>query len=389
MKIAIMTDNFYPGTGGTENAVLQLAEALVDQGHDVLVCAPKYYGKYQDNFPFKVLRCVAFRGDPNNYLAFVRFSPKFRKKFESFAPDVLHCHTDAALLTYSTRYAKKHNIPLICTLHTKFSMSFLTVTRSRFVTFVLCKTIGHYIKKSTRICTVSASMREELNKMGCKEEFTVVKNGTPDFGEHVDLRELAQKKYGIKPTDNLLIFVGRIETVKNIKFIFDSLLCLNAKSVNFKMFFVGKICNKKFVKKVRKSEISDKVIFTDLITDKKMLTSLYQNAKLMLFPSIFDNDSLAIAESASCGTPSVVLQNTGSCERITDGRNGFVVENDVAKYAEKIEFLLKNPQAIEEAAVHAKTELKKDWSTTANEYVAIYKDCIETCKQKEAKLVTV
>lgn len=372
-----MADNFYPGAGGTEKAVLNLAEALVEQGHDVLVCAPKYHGNYSDNFPFRILRCVAIKGDPGNYLALARLSRKFRKQFDEFAPDVLHCHSDAALLTFATRYAKRHNIPLITTLHTKFSMSFLTVTKSRFITFVLCKTIGHYVKKSARICTVSASMREELNRLGCKGDFTVIKNGTPNFDVQADLRGLSREKYGIKDGDNLLIFVGHVEKVKNVDFIFEALKKLNANFPDFRMFFIGKIWYKKFVKKVKKSELADKIVFTELISDKKMLQSLYQNAKLMLFPSVFDNDSLAIVESASLGTPSVVLENTGSSERITDGRNGFTVENDVEKYAQKIEYLLKNPEIIDEAATHAKNELEKSWKTTAEEYVAIYKECIE------------
>lgn len=37
MNIAIFTDSFLPGVGGTENAVLGFADALVESGNNVFV----------------------------------------------------------------------------------------------------------------------------------------------------------------------------------------------------------------------------------------------------------------------------------------------------------------------------------------------------------------
>lgn len=377
MKIAMMTDNFYPVVGGTENAVRELSDALTLLGHEVVVFAPKYRGEYNDEFNFKVVRCPAIKIDSGNSLACTRSAKQFKEQFRNFAPDVIHCQTEASMLKFAVKYGKKNNIPIVVTLHTKFNMSFYTATKSKILTTLLCKHFGRSVKKCDEVCSVSYSMRGEFNKLGYYGDFTVIKNGTPVSDVQDDVASLAREKYGLTSDDNLLIFVGRVEKVKNVDFIFEALKELNKSFKNFKMFFVGKICYKKFVKRVAKSEISDKVVFTGLITDKRLLQSLYQNAKLHLFPSIFDNDSLSVVESASCGAPSVVLENTGAAERITNERNGFTTEHSPDKFAEKIKDLLTNPKVLSEVASHARTELKKSWQTTAEEYVEIYRRLIK------------
>ena len=60
MRIAIFTDSFLPGVGGTEKAVLGLATALAEN-NEVVVCAPYYSRKYKDDFRFQVLRANSIK----------------------------------------------------------------------------------------------------------------------------------------------------------------------------------------------------------------------------------------------------------------------------------------------------------------------------------------
>ena len=55
MNILITSDNFLPGVGGMENAVLGLATSLTEQNHNVLLIAPHYGSKREREreFPFQ------------------------------------------------------------------------------------------------------------------------------------------------------------------------------------------------------------------------------------------------------------------------------------------------------------------------------------------------
>ena len=120
MKIAIFTDSFLPGIGGTENAILRLAVAL-SKKHEVMVFAPSYGDKkFDETLPVKVARTKSLKVSKNDRWAFPDISPKFKKALKDFAPDVLHCQTVGTTCGYANRYAKKYDVPLIYTVHTKF-----------------------------------------------------------------------------------------------------------------------------------------------------------------------------------------------------------------------------------------------------------------------------
>lgn len=372
LRIAIFTECFYPGTGGAEKAVECLANTFVDLGHEVMVCAPKYWdceerGQYICN------RTKSIKVAKNSFLPRPGKSKEFKQKLDEFNPQIIHCNGNNAMLSFAVKYGKKHNIPVVYTAHTKLKMYVETKLHSKLLAKIFVKWVGKKIKKCAKITAVSQSMRGEFDSYGYKDKFEVIKNGCTFNKVDVndELKQIAQTKYNISENDNILLFVGHVETCKNIYFIFDALKKLHANYKNFKMIFVGSVDEKKFKKRVEKSEISENVMFTGQITDRNLLSSLYANTKLFLFPSIFDNDSLAIIESAVHGVPSMVLKDTGSSERITDEYNGFIVDS-VDDMANKIEKLLNEKSKITTVGQNACQSLPQDWSIAGKKYIELF-----------------
>lgn len=118
--------------------------------------------------------------------------------------------------------------------------------------------------------------------------------------------------------------------------------------------------------------MEENVIFTGQITDKDLLSSLYGAGELFLFPSIFDNDPLTIVEAALHHVPAITIKNTGSSERITNNVSGFVVENDVQEFADKIIEAISDKAHLKQIGDEAEKIIPKDWSTTAQEYLNEY-----------------
>ena len=378
LRIAIFTDNFFPAVGGTENAVFNLATTLTNMGHKVLVCAPNYKNTDDSQYLFEVFRKQSIRIDANNNYALPVFNKKLFAKVDEFKPDVIHCHSQASMLSLAIKYAKKHNLPVISTIHTKFSYCYKESAKLDIIVKPMLKSIGKKLKKVDYVTAVSYSMKDEFSLYGFNGNFDVIKNGLSIQSYQAnEIENLAREKYGLNANDNIFIFVGRITRVKNIEFILETLQKLNQDDVNFKMIVVGEGNDLDYFKKMATEKgIDKKVNFLGKITDKKMLASLYYNANLNIFPSIFDNDSLTIVEAAMYGTPSITLKNTGSCERITNEQNGYVVENDVNQMAQKIEDILNNKQELDTVGQNAKNQLVKSWKDVAEEYLAIYEKVI-------------
>lgn len=383
LKIAIFTDNFLPGVGGTENATLYLARELTKQGHSVLVIAPHYKKENDKDFSFQVIRKKSIKIDKNNYYALPFGNKKIIKQIESFNPDIIHCQTQASMLSFALKYAKKHKIPCVSTIHTKFSYAYQNAVHSKCIVNAMLKNIGKKLKKASVVTAVSYSMKKEFEQYGFVDNFNVIKNGAVFDLNAINTcsPSIAQQKFNLKSNENILLFVGHISKIKNLDFIFESLDRLYEKTNDFKMIFVGSGDGDTYFQKLASSKpYHDNIIFTGNITDRSLLLSMYACAKIYIFPSIFDNDSLSIIEAALLSVPSITLEDTGSSERITNNENGFIIANNPQIMAEKIEFLLNNQEILQKVGKNAKMQLPKTWSESTKEYLELYYSQINSFK---------
>ena len=374
MRIAIFTDSFLPGVGGTEKAVLGLANALA-KNNEVVVCAPYYSRKYKDDFGFQVLRANSIKITNNDYFAFPFTSHKFKKALNEFNPEIIHCQSVSPMAKFAIHYAKKHNIPVVMTVHTKFKTAFERSIKSKVIVNSLIKNLVKKLNQVKQVYTVSNDMIDELKSYGYCGEVKVVRNGATfnRINNIEDVKKLAINKYNLSKEENIFLYVGHIVKFKNLEFTINALKILKDRGINFKMLFVGHGFDDDYFKNLcKKLGLHDKVIFTGQITDKDLLSSLYGAGELFLFPSIFDNDPLTIVEAALHHVPAITIKNTGSSERITNNVSGFVVENNVQDFANKIMEVISDKPHLKQIGDEAEKTIPKDWDTTAEEYLAEY-----------------
>ncbi len=375
MKIAIFTDSFLPSIGGTENAVHRFAQALSKE-HEVMVLAPNGHKEFDDNaFPFKVARAKSIGVTNNDFWAHPALSKKMKKALDDFKPDIVHSQTVGMMAAFANKYAKKHGLPSICTIHTKFRYCYKDALKVKLFAEILLRYVMRRPKKADRVCTVSNSMIPELKSYGLKRDVTVIKNGN-DGAPMMCEKQVGQGAFKI-------IFVGRIIDYKNIKFSLDCLKELKKRRSDFVFYLVGRGPHvKKFSKYAEKIGLKDNVVFTGAITDKTKLRKMYAESDLFFFTSIFDNDGLVVMEAANEGTPSLVLKDTGAAERLTDGVTGFTAENNVKAVSEKLEYLMDSREILVEVGKNAGT-IFTSWQETVDLYLDIYRQEID--KKKGAK----
>ncbi len=371
MKIALFTDSFLPGVGGTENAVLRLAKEL-SKNHKVMVFAPNYHRPYEENLnlPFKVVRAKSIAFTKNECWALPSITKKLKKVLDEFKPDVLHTHTIGMMAGFANSYGKKHNIPVVCTVHTKFRYCYQSVLKLNILVKILLKHVIRRANNADKVCSVSYSMIPELKSYGLKDrQVTIIKNGN----------ELIQEKSveKVKKDKFSLLFVGLLINYKNLEFSFSCLEELKKRRSDFIFYVVGRGPHaKKFKKKVKSLGLNDNVVFLGAISDRDRLNKIYSESDLFLFTSIIDNDGLVLLEAAEWDTPSLVIENTGSAERFINDKTGFVVVNDKKCVAKKIEELMNDREKLLSVGKNAKT-VAITWEKVANDYLEIYLEEIE------------
>lgn len=145
-----------------------------------------------------------------------------------------------------------------------------------------------------------------------------------------------QTKFGIKKP--FLLFVGKLETRKNITGIIEIASLLKTKGINIQTVLVGNPGHGFNIIK-RKIDISDlEILHLTNITDQELIL-LYNLAAVFIFPSYYEGFGYPVLEAMQCGCP-VAVSNCPALAEVV-GANGLKIEaNDYRKFSEVIVRLL-------------------------------------------------
>ena len=105
----------------------------------------------------------------------------------------------------------------------------------------------------------------------------------------------------------------------------------------------------------------DKCIFTGPVYDRNELRAWNTRADLFLFPSTFDTNGLVVREAAACGLASVLIRDSCAAEGITDGQNGFLIDENAESMVALLLQVSKDLDYLHEAGQHAMDEIYLSW----------------------------
>ena len=377
LKIGLFIDSFFPNVDGVVMVVDNLAKCLSKYA-DVTVVAPDTSSKKDDiNRPYKVVRIKSIHVPTTEYrLAMPLFSSK--KELQDF--DIIHIHSSFTIGKLGVKLAKKQNIPVIGTMHTRFDFEFKKYLKFNFLVKLGIKIIIKPYNKCDECIAVNNALVQVFKDYGLTKEAKVMYNATD-----MDILKQPKKsinklnaKYNIDEDETVFLFTGRIISIKNVFFILDTLKILKDKGIKFKMFYVGTGPDEEVLKrKIKEYNMTDEVILTGRITDRELLKAFYYRAKLFLFPSLFDASSLVQIEAASQKTPTLFIEGSVTADTVTNNVNGFTALNDVNKYADRIIEILNDNKLYEKVKNGAYNDLAKKWETLAKDTYALYTKAIE------------
>ena len=129
------------------------------------------------------------------------------------------------------------------------------------------------------------------------------------------------KRLGIKETERVVIFVGRLSEEKGIDQLLQALDYIKVEKV--KVMIVGSLINNNNTKDSYQEKIkamakkhADKVSFTGYINQRE-LPDVYNIADISVLPSMWDEPAgLTMIESLACGTPVITTRSGGIPEYV-------------------------------------------------------------------------
>ncbi len=387
LKIGMFMDSFYPDINGVILVMENLLRCMSEYA-DVTLVVPKTGSEKDDNkYPFKIIRIDSVPLLHTGYkLGMVDIEyRKMKKLFKKEDFDIIHIHSPFALGRLGVRVARDKHIPVIATMHSRWEFEFKKYLKSSKIANLCVKHLIKTYNKSDYCIALNKALVKVYKDYGYKGEFKIINNGTDleivkDKKKAVDM---VNKKFNLKKDDTVLLFVGRIISIKNIYFILDTLKVLKERGVSFKMLFVGSGPDFNNLKKrIEYYDMNNEVIMTGKIMDRELLKSIYYRATLFLFPSLFDSSSLVQIEAASQETPTIFIEGSVTSDTVENNINGFTEKEDVNLFADRIEEILNNKELYKKVQMGAKNDLARSWDDIADETYKFYLEMIDMYNEK-------
>lgn len=386
LNIAEFIDTFYPNIDGVVSVTNHYAKRL-NVCDRCTVIAPKSR-KYEDSLPYEVIRCKSVM------VPFIKMDCgvpsvdiKLRKALINGNFDIFHAHSPFAVGRYALTMARKLDIPIVATFHTKYYDDFKKYLKLDTLAKGALKAVIDFYEKVDEVWTVNNNMVDTLREYGFKGNVIVMDNATEfDYPEDVEgLKGMVNKLYHIGEDELVLTFVGQMILQKNIKLTISSAKLLKDNGLKFKLFMVGTGFDERFIKEYTEElELTDDVIYTGRIADRNLLSGIYSRSKLLLFPSLYDASSIVLIEAAAHKLPGVLIEGATTAERIVNGQNGFLSKNDPESYSAKILEVLRDEELVKRAGENAYLEIYRSWDGVIKQAKARYHHIINDYKRKPA-----
>lgn len=365
MKILFWTDGFWPRLGGVETQGLQFILELQARGHQCLVMAQKdqwsctqeevYQGIPIQRFDFNAViisRDLTILGPIQTYLKWV---------IDVFKPDIIHLNaSDRGSAFVFLLFMKMFRSPLVLTAHAPY-------LQGKFDEIEISPVIEKIAIAMDRICCVSNWVFEELVKYlpMLKPKLSLIYNGLP-------MPDCIPLPLPFSPP-TLLCF-GRLSWEKGFDVALQAFSLLKKRGSNAQLIVAGDGAERISLEKLAVDlEISHAVRFIGIVKQEEVF-SLFNQATLVIVPSILESFGLVILESMQMARPVVASLTQGIPEVVSDGETGclFPVRDPMA-LCQTIEHLLKNEEMAQWMGLNGRKKAAEfTIHKNATQYEALY-----------------
>ena len=377
INVGLFCDCFPPVMDGVSVCMENYAKWMQRKVGGTCVITPNVPGADYASLDYKVLDYFSVpvpRRHPY-VTGIASIDPGFLAKVASLRFKIVHAHCPFTSGAAALHISRLEKVPLVATFHSKYRDDFARVLPKAAVDVVI-KYIIDFYEKADLVWVPQASVVDVIRDYGYKGEVEVMDNGSDLVADYPDsFFSDARTKLGIGKDEFVLLFVGQHIWEKNPKLILESLSRLG--DLPYRMYFVGTGYAADAMKNMAEElGLGDKVTFVGCIHDRELLKEYYAAADLFLFPSLYDNAPLVLREAAALHTPAVMAKGSTASAILTDGVNGFLVDNDPEQMSALLRSLSDDRDRIRRAGLRASRSIVRSWEDCVEEVLGRYNDLL-------------
>ena len=379
MVIGEFVDTYPPFLDGVGRVTLSYCQTLASLGHDAYYIAPDApRWKEEYDFPIILQRSMPIPGEQYR-LGIPGSDIRYRRQLSRVPFDIVHAHSPFTAGEEALHVAKKLDIPLVATFHSKYRQDFYDKTHSDLIAGGVVKLIVHFYHKCDAVWTVNNATADVLRDYGYKGPITIMENGTDAEAVRPDaLRRMRQR---LKPDGRpMLLFVGQHNYKKNLHGVLGACAILKKQGFPFRLITAGDGPDAAAIRQEAADlGIAEDCTFLGFMSDRDELMAVYSLCDLLVFPSVYDNAPMVLREAAVMKPPGLLVRGSCSAEGVRDGDNGFISDNESAESIAKT--ILRALPLTGPVGERAAQTIPVAWTDIMNKAVAEYRRLIDEKKR--------
>jgi len=340
MRIALVTEYYYPHLGGVTEHVHNLALQFRAWGHETIVITSHMKGEGPDE-PFVRRVGTSHVIYANGSFARVTTGWRLRHRIETILREEridllhVHCGLTPTFGLVAPEAAWRLGIPVVATFHTWFPNSPLYRLFRR--------PVQRRLDRHAAAIAVSVPVIEAHSRY-FKTKWDLIPNGVDTEYFHPNGREVTDA-FVRGPR---LLFLGRLDPRNGLDTALAAMPAILEHLPESRLVIAGDGPLRGYYHEKAK-HLGDRVEFVGQVRDER--PHIYGTADIYLCPTTKASFGITLLEAMACGTPMVVSDITGFRELVDGGEEAALVpQKDAAAWASTVVDLIESPERRERMA---------------------------------------
>ena len=384
MKIGLFTDTYRPSINGIVFVVDSTKKYLEELGHEVYIfCPARSIRPSKTALEFEedehIIRFPSIKGAfYDDYDTSLFFPPRVLKRVRELDLDVIHFFTPGQVGLMGVYAAFKTDTPLVaqhCTDLREYVEHYrdglllpgllALIALLPFTVKVDGKDLREIMKlyrprrgrvewnidivermvtlvysKCDAVVALSRKSKAQLESWQHTDNYQYPVTLKPDGVTPLPKSTAAERKafraqYGIADDDELVTFVGRLGSEKNLAMLIPVIEQVHAVHPKARLLFVGDFEYRETLEELAAASLApDRITFTGALP-REELGKIYETSSVFVFPSLTDTQAWVLHEATHAGLP-VVMIDPELSEVVIDNENGYIVPDSVNDFAEAV-----------------------------------------------------
>jgi phosphatidylinositol alpha 1,6-mannosyltransferase len=337
IRVALFSGNYNYVRDGANQALNRLAEFLLRQGVKLRVYSPTTdTPAFEPTGDLVSLPSCSFPRRKEYKFPLGLFG-EAKRDLKAFTPDLVHVASPCPAGHAALRWAEKHNLPVVASVHTRFE-TYPRYYGLAFMEPLVEAMLRRFYRRCDAILAPSESFAQVLREQRMSYDVGIWTRGIDERIFNTTQRDMAWRRaMGIEDDMPVVGFIGRLVMEKGLDVFSDTIDILERQQVRHKVLIIGDgPARGWFENRLPNAAFAGFLTGQDLGRAAASMDMLFN-------PSVTEAFGNVTLESLACAVPVVAARATGSESLVQDGITGRLVRpGAVSQFAAALRNYIEN-----------------------------------------------